>query len=91
MDKVTGNEDKSSKIRPYEIEIKFDGNGEYYCRATVLRHDYHFRALSIVELRRQIRATFPNLRFEFSLSRSAAIANDPREILRGDGRDPLSG
>jgi hypothetical protein len=82
--KITGgNDNPSNKVKPYEIEIKFDGTGEYYCRATVLRHDYHWRALSVLEIRRQIRATFPNLRFEFVLSRSAELATNPQAILRG--------
>ena len=82
-DKVSGNEDKSNKVSPYQIEIKFGNDGEFYARATILRHDYNWRALSVAALKAQIKQTFPDARFQFVLSRSAELATNPAAILRG--------
>ena len=82
-DKVDGGENPSGKVSPYLIEIKYGNDGEFHARATVLWHDYNWRALSVSALKSAIRSTFPDVRFQFVLSRSAALANDPREILRG--------
>ena len=83
MDKVTGNEDKSSKVSPYLIEIKFGNDGEFHARATILRRDYNWRALSVTGLKAAIRSTFPDVRFQFVLSRSAELAVNPCAILKG--------
>ena len=82
-DKTDGNERPSDKVRPYVVEIKFDGGGEFYTRVTIGRRDYHFRALSVVELKNQIRQTFPTLGFSYSRDRAATLATDPTAILRG--------
>jgi hypothetical protein len=82
-DKVSGNEDKSTKVSPYLLTISYDASGEFHTQITVQRRDYFFRALTIPALRNQIKQTFPNLRVSFTLGRSAQLASDPSTILRG--------
>ena len=79
--KNSGNEDQG-KFKPYAVKIDFDG-AEFYCRLTVLRRDFHFRALTSRELRDQVRRTFPDVPVTYELSRSARLASDPSTILRG--------
>jgi hypothetical protein len=76
-----GNENQAG-FNKYKVLVQFDGS-EFYCRATINHRDWNWRALSLRELRRQVSVCFPNAQFRYELSRSAALANDPREILRG--------
>jgi hypothetical protein len=85
-DKVDGGSQPSDKVKPYTVTIQFSGDGEYHTRLTIRGKDFFFRALSVAELKRQVSMCFPNARFTYTLSRSAALANDPREILRGSGQ-----
>jgi hypothetical protein len=82
-DKADGNENLSGKVSKYELTINYDGAGEFHTRITFQRHDYFFRALTVPALKEQIRQRFPGVLFSYTLGRSAALANDPREILRG--------
>jgi hypothetical protein len=86
-DKVTGNEDKSSKVSPYSVKIEFDGS-EFYTRLTANHRDFHFRALSTADLRNQIKQTFKGAQLSFTYSRSAELANNPGSaaVLLGRGR-----
>ena len=85
-DKVDGNERPSNKNSPYLLTISYDAGGEFHTGITVQRRDYFFRALTVRELKNQVRQTFPGLRFSYHLSRSAQLAQDPSAILQGRGR-----
>jgi hypothetical protein len=84
--KTDGNENKDSKVKPYQqVKIDFDGN-EFYCRLTVSRRDFHFRALTTRELRDQIRRTFPDVPAQYEFSRAADLAlRGSAAILQGRG------
>lgn len=85
-DKNDGNEHQSG-FSKYKVVIQFDGN-EYHCRCEVQRRDFCFRALSLRELKDQVRRCFPDVRFVYSLSRAAELAVNPgaATILQGQGR-----
>jgi hypothetical protein len=81
--KNDGNEHQSG-FNKYKVKIDFDG-AEFYCRLTVSRRDFHFRALTSRELRDQIRRTFPDVPVTYEFSRAADLALRGAAAMLGRG------